>query len=232
MCFSSTASFAASGVLAASSVAISRLPKERAGTPLSLFPAVFSVHQFVEGVLWLNHDGVLPDGTRSAALYLYVLIAYCLWPMLVPFSAYLLETEKARRRIVLACQVVGLAVGLSYLIAIIRGPVSVAANCCGLSYQVRAPWQLGAPYLLAVSVPFLASGRKSLVLFGAAVALSAGAAALAASNQTFPSVWCFFAALLSGGLYLHFRAEARVAQPAQDAGMASAALAGHGHPLG
>jgi hypothetical protein len=29
---------------------------------------------------------------------------------------------------------------------------------------------------------------------------------------TFPSVWCFFAAILSAGLYLHFRAEARTAQ--------------------
>ncbi|HNS52073.1 MAG TPA: hypothetical protein PKO09_12930 [Anaerolineae bacterium] len=225
MCFSAEASFAASGVLGATSMAIARLPKERASRPLALFPAIFAVHQLTEGILWLGHDGVVPDGYDSAALYLYAIIAFSLWPMLVPASAFLLEAEKGRRRIVLACQVIGLGVGLSYLVAIVRGPVSVAANCCGLSYQVRAPWQLGVPYLLAVSLPFLASSRRSLMLFGAAVALSAGAAALAASNQTFPSVWCFFAALLSGSLYLHFRAEARAMGHAQSEGIVSGALA-------
>jgi hypothetical protein len=225
MCFSAAASFTASGVLAASSVAISRLPKERAGKPLALFPAIFAVHQFVEGVLWLTHDGVMPASYRSVALYVYALIAFCLWPVLVPFSAYLLEAEKGRRRIVLACQIIGLGVGLSYLVSILRGPISVSANCCGLTYYVHAPWQLAAPYLLAVSVPFLASSRKSLVLFGAGVAVSAAAAALTASNQTFPSVWCFFAALLSGELYIHFRANVRAAEPSRSEGIASGALA-------
>jgi len=225
MCFSAAASFTASGLLAASSVAISRVPKEGASRPLALFPAVFAVHQLAEGVIWLNNDGVVPDGYRSAALYVYALVAFCLWPVLVPFSAYLIEAGKARRRIVLACQVVGSGVGLSYLASILRGPVGVSANCCGLTYEVHAPWLLGAPYLLAVSVPFLASSRRSLVFFGAGVALSAAAAALAASSRTFPSVWCFFAALLSGGLYLHFRAEAPVVRPAHRGGIASGALA-------
>jgi hypothetical protein len=88
MCFSAEASFAASGVLAASSVAISRIPKERSSIPLSLFPAIFAAHQFAEGVLWLHHDGVLPDAYKVGALYAYVLIAYVLWPILVPFAAY------------------------------------------------------------------------------------------------------------------------------------------------
>ena len=225
MCFSAAASFAAGGVLATSSVAIARLPKEKASRPLAVFPGIFAVHQLTEGVLWLRNDGIVPDGYGSAALYVYALIAFSLWPILVPFAAYILEAEGGRRRIVLVCQVIGLGVGLSYLVSIVRGPVSVSANCCGLTYQVDAPWLLGIPYLLAVSIPFLASSRKSLVVFGAGVALSAVAAALAAQDQTFPSVWCFFAALLSGGLYLHFRAEARATAYPQGEGLASGVLA-------
>jgi len=224
MCFSAEASFVASGTLAATSVAIARLPKEKAGVPLSLFPAIFAAHQFIEGVIWLNHDGVLPDTYEAAAVYAYALIAYVLWPILVPLSAYLLERDKRRRGIMLVCQAVGLGVGLSLLVAFVRDGVVVTADCCSLSYYVNAPFMLTAPYLVAVAVPFLASSRKSLVLFGAGVAASCAAALIATSAATFPSVWCFFAALLSAGLYLHFRAAARVV--ARPPGMGTTASAG------
>jgi hypothetical protein len=209
MCFSAEASFAASGVLAASSVAIARLPKEKAGIPLSLFPALFATHQFIEGVLWLNHEGVLPDAYKAPAVYAYALIAYVLWPVFVPFSAYLLENDRKREILILICQAIGLAVGLWLLTSFLRHPVTVSVDCCSLSYNVQAPHLLLAPYLAAVSIPFLASSRKGLVLFGLAITISCGAAAIAASAATFPSVWCFFAALLSAGLYLYFRRAAR-----------------------
>jgi hypothetical protein len=171
---------------------------------------MFATHQFVEGVPWLNHDGVLPDAYKSGAVYVYALIAFALWPMLVPSSAYWIEAERRRRLIILGCQAIGVGVGLTYRLSIVRGPLEVWADCCGLAYHVNAPDLLGAPYIVAVSVPFLVSSRRSLVLFGIGVAVSCAVAALAASVQTFPSVWCFFAALLSGGLYLHFRGAARI----------------------
>jgi len=207
MCFSAEASFAASGLLATSSVAIAQIPKQKASVPLSLFPAVFATHQFIEGVLWLNHDGILPDTYRSGAVYAYTLIAYVLWPVLVPVSAYLIETERRRRTIMAACQAIGLGAGLTVLLGFLGAPPQVSANCCSLSYQVNAPDLLIAPYLVAVCIPFLASSRRSLVLFGVAVSASCAAAAFAASVATFPSVWCYFAALLSAGLYLHFKHE-------------------------
>ena len=204
MCFSAEASFAASGVLAASSVAISRIPKEKSSFPLSMFPAIFAAHQFVEGVLWLNHDGVLPDAYKTGAVYAYVLIAYVLWPIFVPFAVYLTETERRRRLIMLLCQSAGLGVGLWLLLDNLGVPLDVSANCCSLSYHVNAPDLLIVPYLFAVSVPFLVSSQRGLRLFGLALAASCAAAAVLTSAATFPSVWCFFAAVLSAGLYLYF----------------------------
>jgi hypothetical protein len=219
MCFSAEASFAASGVLAASSIAIARIPKENSSIPLSLFPAVFATHQFMEGIVWLNHDGVLPDAFKSGAVYAYALIAFVLWPVLVPFAAYLLETERKRGIIILICQAIGLWIGFALLLSFVHDPVQVTVDCCSLSYQVNAPDLLIAPYLFAVAIPFLASSRKGLVLFGVAITVSCAAAAVAASATTFPSVWCFFAAILSAGLYLYFRTEARrtVQQPSTGA---------------
>jgi hypothetical protein len=212
MCFSAEASFAASGVLAASSVVLWQTPKEKGGIPLSLFPAIFAAHQFTEGILWLNQNGVLPDSVQPVAVYTYALIAYVLWPIFVPFAAYMLEADRRRRILILLCQAVGLGVGLTLLVGFTRTPVTVSADCCSLSYGVDAPDFLIVPYLVAVSIPFLASSRRSLVLFGGGVAVSCAVAALATPASTFPSVWCFFAATLSAGLVLYFRAEARTAR--------------------
>ena len=221
MCFSAEASFAASGVLAASSVVIARIPKERASIPLSLFPAIFATHQFIEGVIWLNYEGVVPDTLRSGAVYAYALIAFVLWPIVVPLSAYLLEKGRDRRRIMLLCQAIGLAVGLALLFRLVRTAPQAAVDCCSISYLVHAPEWFIVPYLIAVSIPFLASSQRSLVLFGVGIASSCAVVAVTTSVATFPSVWCFFAALLSAGLYLHFWAAARrsmLSEPARRTG--------------
>jgi hypothetical protein len=226
MCFSAEASFAASGVLAASSVAISRIPKERSSVPLSLFPAIFATHQFIEGILWLNHDGVLPDTYKTAAVYAYALIAYVLWPVFVPFAAYLTETGPRRRIIILLCQAIGLGVGLMLLLSNVGAPLDVSADCCSLSYHVNAPDLLIAPYLIAVSIPFLVSSQRGLVLFGVALTISCAAAAVLASAATFPSVWCFFAAILSAALYVHYRVAARTTTRRPSMSASSGAVAG------
>lgn len=212
MCFSAEASFAASGVLAASSVAIHRVPKEKSSVPLALFPAIFATHQFIEGVVWLNHDGVLPDTYRAVAVSAYALIAYVLWPVFVPFAALMTERQRKRRIIMLLCQAIGLGVGLSLLISFLRHPIGVSVDCCSLSYHVHAQEWLTVPYLIAVTIPFLVSSQRGLALFGVALAASCAAAAIVASALTFPSVWCFFAAILSGGLYLHFKAAVQTSE--------------------
>lgn len=208
MCFSAEASFAASGILAATSVATARIPKERCSQPLAFVPAIFAAHQFAEGILWLHQGGVLPQAYQTAALYLYVSVAFVLWPLYIPLAAYLQEADRRRRHIILVGQAAGLCAGLTCLVAVVRGPVAVSADCCHLTYYLEAPDLLTAPYLLAVTIPLLASSRKGLVLFGAGVAASAAAAALLATVPGFPSVWCFFAAVLSCGLYVYFRAQA------------------------
>ncbi len=108
MCFSASASFAASGALAVSSYAISRIPKRQSEKPLSLFPSIFAVHQSIEGILWLNHNGVFSDQYKVGAVYGYIFIAFALWPAYVPFAAYRIESGKIRRKLILLCQINGL----------------------------------------------------------------------------------------------------------------------------
>ena len=58
-------------------------------------------------------------------------------------------------------------------------------------------------YLLSTAISPLLSTHRMVVVFGALALLSFGAA-YAFYATWFISVWCFFAALLSAGIYLHF----------------------------
>ena len=205
MCFSATASFVASGALAASGVAIARTPKPRSAIPLSMFPVVFAILQFFEGLLWLNHRGFIADNYRSIAVYAFLLIAFVLWPIFVPFTAYVLESGRIRRVIILLCQFTGACAGLANLVIIIRGPVSASVVGHSFSYAINIPDVISALYLISILTPFLVSSNKGLVILGVVLAASSVTAAFLASTGTFPSVWCFFAAILSVFLYLFFR---------------------------
>ncbi|NJD58363.1 MAG: hypothetical protein C3F13_18205 [Anaerolineales bacterium] len=209
MCYSAEASFIASGVLIATSVAIARTPKEHGSLPLAAIPAIFATHQFIEGCIWLSQDEPGLGSLETAAITLYVLIAYVLWPIYIPFAAYRMETCPKRRIAILLCQAVGLAVGVNYLVGMIQTPVAVSVYTCNLSYQVASIWNLGPAYLIAVTVPLLISSRKGLVLFGVGVVASCAAGLYLEQMPSFPSVWCFFAAVLSISLLAYFKAAQR-----------------------
>ncbi len=209
MCFSAEASFIASGVLAGTGIAISRLPKEKSSVPIALIPAIFATHQLIEGFIWLEHDHPEPDTITSAVVFAYVMIAFILWPAYIPFAASRLESDPRRRQWMKFLQVAGLGVGLGYLLSILRSPVAVQVDACSLSYSVVAPGWLFIPYMTAVSLPFLLSSQRGLVYFGMAVVISCAAAIYFASLPAFPSVWCFFAAFMSASLYAYFRNAAR-----------------------
>jgi hypothetical protein len=84
MCYSAEASFIASGVLTATSFSIARIPKEKNSLPLSFIPLIIATHQFIEGFIWLGQDRLEAGFFETAAVYLYVLIAYVFWPFFSP----------------------------------------------------------------------------------------------------------------------------------------------------
>ena len=209
MCYSAEASFIAGGVLTITSISIARIPKEKASLPLSIIPAVFAAHQLIEGVIWLGQGKIGMAGAESLAVFLYALIAYVFWPVFIPYTALRMEPETGRRILIMICQAVGIAVGLGYFLGMLRSPVGVSVYTCHLSYQVTSLLDTGPAYIFAVTVPFLVSSHRGLVLFGLAILLSCATGLYLASLPAFPSVWCFFAAFLSISLYAYFKAEQR-----------------------
>jgi hypothetical protein len=75
MCFSATANFVGSGVLATIGVATLIQVKDRREILFASLPALFAVHQFIEGFVWLGLDGILSPAVTHNMAQAYILFA-------------------------------------------------------------------------------------------------------------------------------------------------------------
>jgi len=192
MCFSATASFAASGGLAAVGVASWQFATLRQKA-VAAIPLLFAVQQLIEGVQWLK----IAEGATSTVLgYAYLAFAYLLWPTFVPVAVYLADPE--RRWAMKWFVVAGAALSAYLLFVLASQPLSIDVLQHSLSYSVPVPFgaQVLALYVLVTCGSLLSSSKQYLRWFGLAVFLGASAAALVYTT-TFASVWCFFAAATS-----------------------------------
>lgn len=200
MCFSASASFVASGALAVIGVETLRLSskKERA---IAAIPLIFAIHQALEGVQWL---AIGDGGVNSCAAYGFVSIALLMWPVYLPAIIYLID--KKRRNILRWPLGVGILLALYYAVLLITQPLEVRVIGHSIYYQIKMLYGpvTGVIYLFATGGSMLLSSIRTVRLFGVAAFASVMVAALF-FVQTFASVWCFFAAILSALIYLYIR---------------------------
>lgn len=205
MCFSATASFTAGiGLLAIGAVTTSRVTR-RAELPFALIPGLFGVQQLIEGGLWLTFPDKAPLA-NMVLTYAYSFFSHVLWPIYVPIAVLLLESEGWRRKLLMAIVAAGAAVGLYLLYFLVAEPVVSEVVGSHISYQsphfyVAAVMTL---YVLATCVSSLVSSCGTIRWFGAATFVAL-LAAYGFYAYWFISVWCFFAAVLSFIVLVHFR---------------------------
>ena len=89
MCFSATANFVGSAVLAGIGVATLREVKHRREILFASLPLLFAVHQFTEGWVWLGLDGHLPPVVAHDAGAAFMLYAQGFLPLLIPLGVVL-----------------------------------------------------------------------------------------------------------------------------------------------
>ena len=213
MCFSAAASFTARAALSVVGVITVRRSRGAVELPLALVPLLFGIQQITEGVLWvsLNHD--LPR-LASWGTYLYSLFSHVLWPVFVPVAILLVETSRRRRRMLSVFVLLGLGVALYLLFFIVRFPVTARVLGRSISYD-SSHFYIGAVivvYLLATCVSGLFSTHRCIAIFGA-LAFVLAIAAYQVSAQTFVSVCCFFAAILSLLVLIHFSGPMQACRP-------------------
>lgn len=204
MCFSATASFTAGAALVAVGTVTVHRSQGRTELPLALVPLLFGVQQISEGVLWLTMSRDLP-GLQVWATNVYSFFSHAFWPIFVPFAILMVERDRRRRQALKVFLGLGLLVGLYLLFFLFREPITASVE--GRSIVYESPhFYLGAVlvlYLLATCVSGLFSSYRCINVFGI-LAFVLAVAAYLISVRTFVSVWCFFAAVLSGLILIHF----------------------------
>ena len=213
MCFSAEASFISSAILTAGGAATLKQVKQRSELPLAVIPLIFAFHQFIEGCLWLTHDYASPPWLVSLLAHAFPLIAYSVWPMLVPYAVYRVEANPRRRKLLMVCRVTGIGVSIFFLFYILQGPVTARFINQSIHYDFYfSPWVVSQwLYGFSIIVATLLSSHKIITLFGVGLVISYNVAKQR-YLATYPSVFCFFAALLSLAIYLQIRYGARSGQ--------------------
>ena len=206
MCFSAGASFTASAVLATAGTATLREVRSKREWLLAAFPVVLSVHQAIEGALWLT---IGRESLRTLQHWLavtYLLIAYCVWPLVSPFALYLIEPDPRKKKRFVPLLVLGVVTSLYLLYYTILGPVEASIVHHSLSYEAGIPHPDASTilYVVTVLLPFFFSSYPPILVLGG-ITIVFCSVAYRMYQVTFDSVWCFFAAALSLNLYFFFR---------------------------
>lgn len=204
MCFSASASFIAGGALLAVGAVTVKKARQKRELPYAAIPILFGVQQLIEGVIWLTLRFDSP-GLNPSMTLVYSLFSHVLWPIYVPFSVLLLELVRWRRKALIAFLAAGAASGLYLLVNMFRLPI--VSNAVGGHIEYASPHFYIVPvmagYLAGTGISMLFSSYRLVRVFGIAALLSF-LAAYAVYAKWFISVWCFFAAVLSMIVLLHF----------------------------
>ena len=171
----------------------------------ALLPLLFALHQFDEGFVWLGIGGHINMRALEIAAGIFVYYAQGLLPFLVPLAIWLIEKESYKRKLVgiLTLLGLGLAVYTMYGLATIPTSVSVVNN----TLYYRNPWTDNiydaSIYILTTCGSLMLSSSISIQLFGFLNLIGLTVIYLL-RPYGFTSLWCLYAAVISGLLYFYF----------------------------
>ncbi len=205
MCFSATASFSAAAALAGLGLLTIKSARTRRETPFAAIPLLFAVQQLIEGVLWTSFHADAAGVTRAMTLA-YLFFSHVLWPVFIPASVMLIEPSPSRRRDLVV--LVGAGVAVSAWLAYQTLTHAIESHPEGKHIEYVLPLSLGIMtsvlYVLSTVASLVLSSHRMVRIFGV-LTLAAFVATYAFYSHWWISVWCFFAALLSGVVLLHFK---------------------------
>ncbi|MBI4087170.1 hypothetical protein HY416_04330 [Candidatus Kaiserbacteria bacterium] len=196
MCFSAGASFVASGGLAITGGASLKLATKRQRM-LALVPLLFAVQQALEGIQWLYVN----DGQSSLfAAYAFLFFGFIVWPIYVPLALYEIHRHKVLRWFIGS----GICTALIYLVGFLTNPLNVTTWGQSIDYghTVPFPWIATILYAITILGTFVVQKDHFLLLIGGMIGIAAAVTHIF-FVATFASVWCFFAAIVSGLIYIY-----------------------------
>ena len=198
MCFSATANFVGSGVLAAVGVVTFTKVRHRRELLFASLPTLFAVHQFIEGFVWLGLDGILSPKVTHVMGEAFVLYAQGLLPLLMPLSVLLFEADLKSRRRMFPFVVLGAGTAIYMLWALVAYPLQISVRGDSIVYVNDGTnhTTLAELYIIATCGSLFFSKVRPMVAFGVAN-LAILLAVMAVKRYAFTSLWCAYAAIAS-----------------------------------
>ncbi len=198
MCFSASASFGAAALLAgAGFVAIKKIESPKMLAFASV-PFLFGVQQCSEGMLWLSFSNPKLASWHDSSMYIFLLISQVIWPTLAPLALWLIEPDKARKKLISYFVLIGGILSTYMLYCLFVHEVSAIVESRHIRFTMHFPYRIlhrGA-YFLATVIPIFLSTMKWMKLL-AVTMLGSLVFSFVAYTHYVISVWCFFAAILS-----------------------------------
>ena len=204
MCFSAEASFAGGIIISAIGIATVREIHKPSQLVFASIPLFFGLQQIIEGTLWLTIP--LPEfiTLQKISTYLFLIMADFLWPTMIPLAVLLMEKNKKRKRILRVLLVLGLSLSAYYAFCLLFFNVTPQIMGYHIQYNTDFPKALSMPafiiYLTVTIPPLFISSIQRTHLLGILMFLSCLITAIF-FTQYLTSVWCFFAALISGVVF-------------------------------
>jgi hypothetical protein len=205
MCFSAAANFVGSGVLGAIGVVTLTRVKHRRELLFASLPALFAIHQFIEGFVWLGLDGILSPAVAHDMGAAFMLYAQGLLPFLLPLSVLLFESDRTSRNRMLPFLVLGAATTLYILWALTAFPTQVYVRENSIVYvnQATNNTAVAVLYVIVTCGSLFFSKVKAMVMFGAANLIIL-LVVMEVKRYAFTSLCCAYAAVASVIILAYF----------------------------
>jgi hypothetical protein len=205
VCFSATANFVGSTVLAGVGVVTLTKVKHRRELLFAALPVLFAIHQFIEGFVWLGLDGILSPKVAHNMGAAFMLYAQGLLPFILPLSVILFEVDAKSRRRMQPFLILGTLTALYILWALTAYPTQVFVKGNSIVYinQATNNQAVAVLYVIVTCGSLLFSKIKDMVIFGIAN-LAILLAVMAFKRYAFTSLWCAYAAVASVIILAYF----------------------------
>jgi hypothetical protein len=131
-------------------------------------------------------------------------MALVIWPVMLPLSVMIMEKLKKREKVLVSFLIVGALLSAYYAYCLLSYPIAPQIKSHHILYKGDFPKYLVTPafivYLTATLPPLFISSVRKISIMGVLIALSCLVSGIF-FKETHTSVWCFFAALVSGVIY-------------------------------
>jgi len=204
MCFSAQASFAAGVVISSVGVATINKVKKPTSKLFAIIPLLFGIQQIAEGFLWVSLPVKWSIDLQQFCAYIFIIIALVAWPTIIPLSTWMMEEDAKKRKIIRLFLGLGVVLSAYYGSCLALIGVQPEISCYHIVYKGEFPPALVLPvffiYVLVTITPLFISSVRKMKFMGMIMFVSVAVSAIF-FKLYLTSVWCFFAAVLSGIVY-------------------------------